>query len=301
MGVNKSTLHTLEKVKKDVGFSFSKNTTYGLGGKAKVAYYPNSISQAIAVFDYLTESGQKFVTLGNGSNVLASDKDYNGAVIVTKNLSGIYRTGENTLFCRAGTTVAKLLKYCITNGFGGLEYIAGIPATLGGLIYMNGGAGGRYVAENIVNVKFYDGKIHTYSNKNCRFGNKYSTMRDINCLVLGAEFRFTSESSENIEREIFAYLERRRFHPKGKSCGCVFKNLSGLGAGKLIDEVGLKGLSVGGATVSREHANFIINCGGSSADVHNLINEVKRRVFCDTGVLLEEELVYIGDFNDTVS
>lgn len=301
MSINQATLRALEKVKKVTDFYFSKNTTYGLGGRANVAYYPKTITQAVAVFDYLKASGQNFITLGNGSNVLASDKNYDGAVIVTKQLSGIYRTGNNTFFCRAGTTVSSLLKYCKANGFGGLEYIAGIPATIGGLVYMNGGAGGKYVASNIVKVKFYDGKMHVFSNKNCCFGNKYSTMRDINCLILGAEFSFEPKSSEDIQCDIDTFLKRRSFHPKGKSCGCVFKNTGVVSVGKLIDEIGLKGLSIGGAIVSQEHANFIINRGGSSADVYRLIREVKQRVFEKTGILLEDEVVYIGEFNDTFS
>lgn len=299
MGIDRTALRALEKVKKTEDFSFSENTTYGLGGAARIAYFPESIKQATAVFDYLTDSGQKFITLGNGSNVLASDSGFDGAVIVTKKLAGICRTGENKLFCRAGTSVSKLLNYCALNGFGGLEYLTGIPATVGGLVYMNGGAGGKYVESNIVKVKFYDGKMHVFSNKNCRFGNKHSTMQDVKCLILGAELAFVPESGEEIKRKISAYAARRCFHPKGKSCGCVFKNPDGLSAGKLIDEAGLKGLSIGGAFVSREHANFVINRGGSSDDVYRLIREVRRRVFETAGVLLDDEVVYIGDFNDT--
>ncbi|MDE6105420.1 MAG: UDP-N-acetylmuramate dehydrogenase, partial [Clostridia bacterium] len=127
----------------------------------------------------------------------------------------------------------------------------------------------------------------------------YSTMRDINCVILGAELKFTLQSATEIKEKINEYLERRRFHPKGRSCGCVFKNVNGISAGKLIDEAGLKGLSIGGATVSREHANFIINRGGKAEDVYLLIKEVKRRVFERTGIRLEDEVVYIGEFNDT--
>lgn len=299
MGLDGHTLKIFQSVRREENFNFSKHTTYGLGGAANVAYYPESEKQVKAVFDYLTANGETFVTLGNGSNVLVSDENFDGAVIVTKCLTGFRRTGENTFFCYAGTTVSALLKYCISNGFGGLEYLAGIPATLGGLLFMNGGAGGKYIESNVVKVKFYDGKIHSFSNKSCHFGNKYSTMRDINCIIIGAELKFIPQNSTDIKEKINEYLERRRFHPKGRSCGCVFKNLNGISAGKLIDEAGLKGLSIGGATVSREHANFIINRGGIAADVYLLIKEVKRRVFERTGIRLEDEVVYIGEFNDT--
>lgn len=277
-------------------FSFAKNTTYACGGNAEIAYFPNSIKQAIQIYARIAEAGKKFIVLGNGSNVLASDNNFEGAVICTKDLNGIRRVGENALFCYAGTKVASLIKYCIDYGLGGLEYLAGIPATVGGLAFMNGGAGGSYICENIMNVLFYDGSIHKFSNKKCKFGYKYSIMRDINCFVLGVELKIYPQNSENVRKNVYTYLNRRKFHPKGASCGCVFKNTGGISAGKLIDECGLKGLNCGGAFVSERHANFLINKGGSAADVYKLIATVKEKVFEQTGIMLEEEVVYIGDF-----
>ncbi|MDE6868824.1 MAG: hypothetical protein K2J83_06775, partial [Clostridia bacterium] len=118
---------------------------------------------------------------------------------------------------------------------------------------------------------------------------------------LAAELTFTPKSSQEIASEVDCYLKKRRFQTRGRSCGCVFKNSGEISAGKLIDEAGLKGLSIGGATVSRDHANFIINSGTRSSDVYKLIKEVKRIVLEKTGILLVEEVVYIGDFNDTFS
>lgn len=293
--------NALANVKKISDYRFSNYTTYGCGGAASVAYFPESFSQTAAVYDYLIDSGIRFVVLGNGSNVLASDNPYRGAVICTKRLRGIRRTGENALFCRAGTSVNLLLKYCTENGFGGLEFLAGIPATVGGIVCMNGGAANNYIGERVTKVKFYDGKFRTFSNNYCNFANKYSTMRDINGVVLGAEIRFDLSESSDVAHKIEYFLRARANQPKGKSCGCVFKNPKGLSAGKIIDEAGLKGLKSGCAEVSSEHANFILNRGDSSADVYRLIREVKRRVFEKTGIVLEEEVVYIGEFNDTDS
>ena len=287
---------SIENVKRIKDFSFAKNTTYACGGNAEIAYYPNSIKQATAVYDYLISAGIEFVTLGNGSNVLASDKNFDGAVICTKHLSGVSQTGPDTIFCYAGTKVAELLKYCVEFGFSGLEYLAGIPATVGGLVYMNGGAGGVYIADNIVNVLLYNGTIHKFSNKKCNFGYKYSIMRDINGLILGVELKVFPQSSEKIRENMSLYLNRRKFHPKGSSCGCVFKNVGKLSAGKIIEDCGLKGFTCGEAIVSEKHANFLINNGGSAADVFELIKTVKKKVFEKTGIMLEEEVVYIGDF-----
>ncbi len=299
MRKNRKLPYVPESVRTEYGFSFAKNTAYGCGGNAKVAYFPAGARQLAAVYDFLLFNEIKFVTLGNGTNVLASDRDFDGAVISTIDLKGIYRTGANTLFCRAGTKVAALLKYCAGNGFGGLEYLAGIPATCGGLVLMNGGAGGKYVGENTVGVKIYDGKFRRLSNKSCRFGQKYSVMRDKDCVIFGAELSFTPDSPENIRAKIAERLAARAGQPSGRNCGCVFKNAGGTSAGRIIDEAGLKGLSVGGAFVSEKHANFIINTGTSSSDVFALIKEVKRAVSEKTGIVLEEEVVYIGDFNDS--
>ena len=161
---------------------------------------------------------------------------------------------------------------------------------------MNGGAGGTYIENNVVNALFYNGDIRNFSNKKCNFGNKYSIMRDVNCLILGAELRVYPESGEKVRNNISRRLDCRKSQPKGASCGCVFKNCGNASAGKIIDDVGLKGLSCGNAFVSFEHANFLINGGGCAADVYKLIGIVKEKVFERTGIKLEEEVVYIGDF-----
>ena len=283
-------------VKKINNFSFAKNTTYACGGNADIAYFPNSISQATAVYDYLTESGGDFVILGNGSNVLASDNDFKGAVLCTKNLRGISRIDRNKIFCHAGTKVSELMSFCVEQGLSGLEFLAGIPATVGGLALMNGGAGGIYIANNIVNVSLYNGSICNFSNKKCNFAYKYSIMRDIKALILGVELKVFPQDGEKVRANISSYLSHRRFHPKGASCGCVFKNIGNLSAGKLIDDCGLKGLRCGGAYVSDIHANFLINDGGHAYDIYKLITIVKEKVFELTGMKLEEEVVYIGDF-----
>ena len=288
-------LDEIANVKTINDFSFAKNTTYACGGNATIAYFPDTIEQAMAVYDYLIESHKNFVVLGNGSNVLVSDKNFDGAVLCTKYLRGVRRTG-NTIFCYAGTKVAELMRFCADNGLGGLEYLAGIPATIGGLALMNGGAGGLYIAENIVNVLLYDGSIHNFSNKKCNFGYKYSIMRDINSLILGVELKIYTQNSEKVRENISTYLNNRKLHPKGASCGCVFKNIGKISAGKLIDNCGLKGLRCGGAYVSESHANFLINDGGCASDVYKLIDTVKKRVFEFTGIMLEEEVVYIGEF-----
>ncbi len=293
------------------GFRFSDYTTYGLGGGVSKAYFPRNFPEARKVYDELamrknlsrddkTEracSGDFFI-FANGSNVLASDGFFKGEVLCTRRLRGIMRTGKNQLFCAAGTPVSHLLNYCLKYGLGGLEYLYGIPATIGGITYMNGGAGGRYISSNVVSVSLYDGKNFSLSNENCKFGYKYSTMRDINALILGTYLSVSTSSRTETEERLNYYKSLRRGHPKGRSCGCVFKNPEGLSAGKLIQDCNLSGLSVGGAHVSDKHCNFIINDGATAEQVRTLIRIVSDRVFAATGIRLEEEVVYIGDFDD---
>ena len=282
-------------------FDFSKNTTYHLGGRCKAAYFPATEEETIKVFNELNRSSEKFIVLGKGSNVLASDTFYDGYVISTALLKGIYRIDENKIACLSGTSVSELLNFCRERGLSGLEFLAGIPASIGGLTLMNGGAGGKYISDVFVSAAIYSGKLCNFNRDLCNFTYKRSTMRDISCVILSVIFNVIPTSKEEVENNIKHFLHARKDQPKGKSCGCVFKNPEGASAGKLIDDCGLKGLRLGGASVSDVHANFIINNGGSARDVYNLINLVKKTVYEKIGVLLDEEVVYIGDFNDSFS
>lgn len=297
--INKSERQIAQSVEKEYGFRFSEHTTYGLGGRADVAYYPENFLQASAVYRYLVAEKIPFVVLGKGSDVLVSDRGFHGAVVCTEKLTGIVRLAPDRIFCLAGTSVSALLAYCRAHSLGGLEYLGGIPASIGGIVCMNAGAGGTYVESNVVSVKVCMGKIVNFSRKNCNFSKKHSTMRDINCLILGAELSVLPSSGEVIRQNTAFYRRRRAHLPSGRSCGCVFKNPDGLSAGKLIDDAGLKGKRIGGAVVSERHANFILNTGGSAEDVASLIRLVKREVYRVHGVSLDEEVVYIGEFNDS--
>ena len=286
------------KIKIVSPFKFSENTTYGLGGNAIAAYMPKTVYEAKIAFDRLTSNGIPFEILGNGSNVLVSDKGISGAVICTKSLRGIVRLDKNRLLCLAGTKVAELLAYCKKHSLGGLEYLHGIPASLGGAAFMNAGVSGAAIGGNVESVRIYDGKSRILTREMCNFAYRHSTMRDIKALILSIIVNVCDSSIEEIDERLKYYKQRRSHLPKGKSCGCVFKNPVKVSAGYLIDNAGLKGFRVGGAYVSERHASFIINDGGSADDVKALIEIVKSKVFEKFGILLNEEVVYIGEFND---
>lgn len=283
-------------ISKENNFDFSKNTTYGLGGFADIAYYPKTVMEAKIAFDELKSNKIPITVLGNGSNVLASDNGIVGAVISTKKLEGIVRLSGNRLLCLAGTKIARLLEYCRKNQLGGLEYLYAIPATVGGAAYMNAGVCGISISQNIESVHVYDGKSTVLPNEKCNFGYRHSTMRNINTLILSIIVKVSSSCVAEIDERIQFYRARRAHLPKGKSCGCVFKNPEGFSAGYLIEAAGLKGLRIGGAVVSDKHASFIINEGGKADDVKRLIETVKKRVLESFAIALSEEVVYIGEF-----
>ena len=287
----------IESIAFELDFNLSRHTTYGLGGSAEIAYFPKNSDEVKTVIDYLRQTGKKYFILGGGSNILASDKYFAGAVVSTQNLNGIKLNGDS-IICDSGVKVAEFLKFCIKYGAVGYEYLAGIPATLGGIAYMNGGIPQRHIGDDILNVCIYDGEIRILLQKDCKFGNKYSTMRDINACILQIELPYRHANSEIVRQNIKKFLSLRRSQPKGRSCGCVFKNSANYSAGKLIDGCGLKGLSIGKARVSKSHANFIISDGDSAQDVFDLIKLVKSKVYEKTKILLEEEVVYIGEFDD---
>lgn len=291
----------VQNISKISDFFFAQNTTYGLGGAAEIAYYPENLREACALTEFLLKNNKEFCVIGGGSDILASDSGYQGAVICTKRLAKI-RYSNGYLHCQSGVKVSKLLSYCKERGLSGLEYLAGIPATVGGLAFMNAGISFRHIEQDIVSVSVFDGKLRKLSNTDCKFGNKHSTMRDIKCLILNVKFKVEQKDPEKVKQNIDYFLSRRSALPKGRSCGCIFKNPDkDTSAGKIIEQCGLKGYKAGFARVSDEHANFIINSGCNSSDIYSLIKYVKSEVYKKTGIALEEEVVYIGKFNDSDS
>lgn len=288
------------KILREYNFSFAENTTYGCGGIAKVAFLPDNIPAAKCAYDIASKG--EFVILGNGSNILAADGAYNGAVVSTKKLCGIYKVHEDVICCLPGTKISKLLNYCAQNNLSGLEYLYGIPATVGGAAYMNAGIRGSYIGKNVIKIRLYNGKLFDLSQKDCNFEYKHSTMRDINAIILCVYLKIEPNCDKNkIINNILYYKDLRKNLPKGRSCGCVFKNIEDYSAGKIIQDCSLENFSVGLARVSEEHCNFILNEGATSSDIKKLIEIVKQKVSEKTSYKLEEEVIYIGDFNDSNS
>ena len=275
----------------DVRFDYSLKTLtkYGTGGNAKVVVFPTS-SEEIKFVVNTIKGKYPYAIIGGGSNLLISDKGFNGVVICTTKASRIDVKG-NLLTAECGAKLHSVIKEMQDNCFGGLEFAIGIPATIGGAVAMNAGCYGKSISEL---VKYVVSENGVYTNYECGFS--YRTSRFLNNeTILKVCLSLEPTEEDVIEERIKSYKGFRK-NPKGKNCGSVFKN-EGYFAGKIIDEVGLKGFSVGGAKVSNEHANFIIaNDDATSQDIYNLIKHIKEKVYQKKQIELVEELVYIGEF-----
>lgn len=272
-------------------FDFSKHSSIGCGGKAMIAFYPRNVAELSKLVQKLQKDGVEYTVLGNLTNVLPSDKDTNKAIVCMKDLNGIMLTKKG-VFAYAGVKSGALLRFCRQNMRSGVEFLQGIPCTLGGALFMNAGVSGQYVADVVESVLVYrNGESRLLSKAECGYAYKKSVFMQNGDVIVGAALSLTkADEKEIVERE--SYYEKRRAHlPKGRSMGCVFKNPDGAYAGDLIEKSGLKGLRVGGAFVSKEHANFIINDGSCSAqDIETLIAIIKNAVLAQYGITLEEEI-----------
>jgi len=289
----------LYEIKKNAGwerfglqqpFSFSENSTIGCGGVAVTAFYPTTLSDTVELLSALSEKAIPFYVVGCMSNVLPPDGVSKRVFVCTKKLTGI----EGNFF-EAGVKGAKLLAYCKTHLLSGAEFLQGIPCTLGGALYMNAGVQGGYIGELVEEVKIWrEGKVYTLSHDECGYAYKQSVFMQEDAVILGAKLRLEKSTMQTIEEELERYKSRRAHLPKGKSMGCVFKNVRGVSAGKLIENSGLKGYAFGDACISDIHANFIINKGNAtSTEIRTLIHLIKNTVYAQYKIRLEEEIRYL--------
>ena len=275
---------------RETPFEFSMRSSIGCGGKAGIAFYPKSVKELAELVKNLDEDKIPFYMLGNLTNVLPSEGKINRVIVCTRKMCG-----EENGFFPAGISSAKLLSICEQASLSGAEFLEGIPCTLGGALFMNAGVGGRYIAEIVESVAMYqEGEVHSLSVAECGYSYKKSVFMDKNSVILGAKLALVDADKDWIISERQRYRRRRAHLPKGKSMGCVFKNPDGYVAGRLIEGAGLKGLRIGGAKISNLHGNFIINDGKATAsDVRTLIEIIKKAVFAQYKIRLEEEIRYI--------
>lgn len=244
-----------------------------------------------------------YFILGNGSNLLVSDKGYRGAVIqLWKNVSDI-RVEGCLIQAKAGASLAKIAAQALEAGLTGMEFAAGIPGTLGGAVVMNAGAYGGEMKDILKEALVMDGegRIFTLTKEELKLGYRTSIVKEKGYIVLAAVLELQPGDREEI-RKLMEDLKQRRGEKQPldmPSAGSTFKRPEGYFAGKLIMDAGLRGFSVGGAQVSEKHCGFVVNTGGASAsDVLALIREVQKRVREKFGVELETEVKFLGEFEE---
>jgi len=281
--------------------SMSRHTSFRIGGPARRMAFPANAEQMVLLIKFAEECGAKPLVIGNGTNLLVSDKGLDRLVIDTSAAMTCIEKGaeEGILIAETGASLARLADVACREGLTGLEFAHGIPGTVGGAVCMNAGAYGGEMKQVIesVTVLFPEEGIRTFSCEEMAFGYRRSLLNDRpDAVVLRAVFRLQRGNSAEIRETMRNLMERRKTSQplEYPSAGSTFKRPEGYFAGTLIDRCGLKGLTVGGAQVSRKHAGFVINTGGATcADVLELIGQVQERVFAENGVRLEPEVKII--------
>ncbi len=274
-------------------------TTYKFGGPASWFAEVQDESQLIRVLD--AAGRLPVLILGRGSNVVIADSGYRGVVIKLGGEFTDVSIDDDIIVAGAGVSLPRLARACASAGRGGLEFYVGIPGSVGGAVVMNAGGHGSDTAEWLIEARILDLLTsRTTSEGPGALDLSYRHSRlSATDLVLGATFRTVPrdrEEGERVMREITAW--RKEMQPGGTyNAGSVFKNPPGDAAGRIIDSCGLKGFEVGAVAVSQRHANFFVAGDGATAgDVFHLVTEVQRLVRDRTGILLEPEIRFIGDF-----
>lgn len=278
----------------------SKHTTFRIGGKADAFVNARSALEIEKVIHYCRESGTPYMIMGNGSNMLVGDGGIRGVVIHIGSEMAKCRIEGDEVYADAGILMSSLAKKILDASLTGFEFAGGIPGTLGGGIYMNAGAYGGELKDIIENVTFIcpDGMIKTETADKLDFGYRHSMFETGEYIILSCKLKLKKGNYDDIKSLMADFNTRRsEKQPLSKpSAGSTFKRPEGHFAGKLIQDAGLMGYSVGGAAVSDKHAGFVVNNGGATAkDVLSVIEHVQKTVEEKFGVHLEPEVRLIGE------
>ena len=264
-------------------YILKEHTTYKVGGRAICAVIPEDENKLITLLSYLKENNIKYKILGNGSNVIFNDSGYNGVIIKLDNFNYL-NIINNKIVVGAGYPLNKLALRVSRLGFTGMEFAAGIPGTIGGAVYMNAGAYKSDMGYILTSIKVLtpNYEIKTMKNEELDFHYRTSFLqKNKDYICLEATISLIKGNSEEI-MELINERKKRRVETQPleyPSAGSVFRNPEGDFAGRLIEEIGYKGKSIGGAMVSEKHANFIINKGGATGEeIKELINDIKNKI-----------------------
>lgn len=279
----------------------TKHTTFKVGGPAEYFVKVRNTSQMSDLIKCLNQNEQKYYILGNGSNLLVSDKGYQGVMISCHEYMDDICVEGNIIYAGAGALLSKVAMTACKAGLKGMEFAAGIPGTVGGAVVMNAGAYGGEISQVLKAAQLVDceGNILEYSCEQLELGYRTSVLKKKPLVCTGAIFELSEGDAQEIKKTIDELnSQRREKQPlEYPSAGSTFKRPEGYFAGKLIMDAGLRGYQVGGAQVSEKHCGFVINAGNATAsDVKTLMDDVAKIVFEKYGVTLEPEVCMIGEF-----
>ncbi|MEE1199663.1 MAG: UDP-N-acetylmuramate dehydrogenase [Christensenellales bacterium] len=277
----------------------SRHTTFRVGGPADMVYFPENSEQLLTALKEAEKAGVPALVMGNGSNMLVRDGGVRGLVIILRERFGQIAVDGEMLEAQAGASMARVAAAAQAAGLTGLEFASGIPGTLGGGCAMNAGAYGGQLSDVLVEADvLLDGEVRRLSVEEMEMGYRTSMPLQRGGIVLSARFRLTRGDPTEIRDRMNELNSRRREKQplNYPSAGSTFKRPEGHFAGALIEQAGLKGMTVGGAQVSEKHAGFIINTGdATAADIETLIQKVQAAVLEKFGILLETEVRLIGE------
>ncbi len=279
----------------------SAHTSFKLGGQADYFVGTESAGSLKKILKLAKEYGVEAYVLGNGSNVLVSDDGIPGLVVSIPDCFADIRVDGDRISCGAGVPLKKLCMTALDGSLAGLEFAYGIPGSVGGAVYMDAGAYGGEIRDVLESVSYItkEGGEGVLDGADCDLGYRHSVFKDNKDLIItGAVFRLVPGDQADIRSKMDELMERRRSKQplEYPSAGSTFKRPEGNFAGALIERTGLKGYTVGGASVSEKHAGFVINSDRdicTAKDVKRLINNVRGAVFARTGILLEPEVEFL--------
>lgn len=278
--------------------SLSEHTTFKIGGVCSFLIEINSVDSTAELIKYLRTNDIKYTVLGKGSNIIASDKGYDGVILhFGKDFSNISVNGT-TVCADAGASLAAVCRKAQENGLSGMENLYGIPGSVGGGLYMNAGAYGSEMKDVVTSADYIDkaGNISTISVNDMKLSYRHSIFSESNCIITSVIFELKSGKPEKINEAMAECMQKRitKQPLEYPSAGSTFKRPEGSYASLLIEQCGLKGFSVGGAEVSTKHSGFVINKGGATcADVLELCRRIKEIVLEKTGYSLELEPIIL--------
>lgn len=277
-----------------------KHTTFRIGGNAECFVRVGNVEELSALIDFCNREEIPFFFMGKGSNLLVSDNGISGVVATFGEKMCDITVKDGMIIAEAGATLSAVASHALQKGLTGFEFAAGIPGTIGGAIRMNAGAYGGDMSQVVgwVRVLTPDGNIKTILGAHMEFGYRTSILKEVPYIVLACGIQLMPGDEKAIRLTMLELgAKRREKQPlEYPSAGSTFKRPEGYFAGKLIEEAGCRGLGIGDAKVSEKHCGFIINEGNATAkDVSDLIQLVRKKVYDNSGVVLEPEVIFVGD------